>query len=177
MARGRVLSLASLILDAGEGRQKGVVMNIVDALLGEHGILYALLEEVDRVLPELESVDEVRALARVLGAAVQGHAALEDELLFVPLERRLGGRAGPIHGMRTMHEDIDGALERVLSAGVLPEARDQVSSVTELLRQHFMAEEEVIFPMAEEVLDEEMLSRLAKEWMERRGVLAVGSGL
>jgi hypothetical protein len=37
-----------------------------------------------------------------------------------------------------------------------------------------MAEEEGIFLLAEEVLDEETLSSLAKAWMERRGVLEGG---
>jgi|GEM_PF-3137662 hypothetical protein len=46
-------------------------MNLVDAFLGEHGVLYALLEEVDRALPELESVREVRVLGRLLGAEIR----------------------------------------------------------------------------------------------------------
>ena len=61
-----------------------------------------------------------------------------------------------------------------MEISVLSEARDQITSIAELLRQHFMAEEEGIFPLAEEVLDEETLSQLAKACMERRGVLEGG---
>jgi hemerythrin-like domain-containing protein len=72
--------------------------------------------------------------------------------------------------MRRMHADIDAALERLGTATDLGAARELASSVVALTREHFAAEEEACFPLAEDALPEEQLLRLGRAWAERRGI-------
>jgi len=55
-------------------------MDIVDALLGEHGALYVQFDHVEEAIPQL-SLCALRAQTDVLAAALQSHSSLEDELL------------------------------------------------------------------------------------------------
>ena len=72
-------------------------MNILDALLGEHGVLYAEIDYLEGAHPEATTVAAVQASLALLAAGVQSHSRLEDELLFVSLERHLGGLGLTLH--------------------------------------------------------------------------------
>jgi len=146
-------------------------VNVVDVLLGEHGAMYSQFDCVERVVPGLDGLQEIRALGALLAAVVQSHSTVEDELLFAALERPLGRASPALVGMRMMHEDIDrgfAELERAEDPGA---ARDALLGVVGLARQHFLGEEESLFVTARRVLDDETLGRLGAAWAERRGVL------
>ncbi len=145
-------------------------MDIIDALLGEHGALYAALDGVERISGAATSLAEVRAQASLLGAAVQGHSQLEDELLFTVLESRVASAEGVIKSMRRMHADIDDALARLRVLQDVGPARDLLLSVVAMAREHFSAEEEFCFPLADQALAPDVLDRLGAAWAERRGV-------
>lgn len=69
-----------------------------------------------------------------------------------------------------MHEDIIDTLAQVRALPEGRDARDLDLSAMSLAHEHFSAEEELCFSLADEVLSEPVLSRLGARWAERRGI-------
>ena len=143
-------------------------MKSTDAFQAEHALLSPQLEQVGRSAPAYESVAEARGQAVLVAAALVDHAQLEDELLFSALERRIGADEGPLAVMRREHDEIEAALDALARADDLAEARDTASRLVEVAREHFAKEEQVLFPLAAEVLGENELDRQGDEWQRRR---------
>ena len=91
-------------------------------------------------------------------------------MLFASLERHLGAENGVIQSMRRMHADLDAAFERLRTATDVGAVRTLASSVVALAREHFSAEEELCFPLAEDALPQDRLLRLGDTWAARRGL-------
>jgi regulator of cell morphogenesis and NO signaling len=143
-------------------------MKITDALYGEHGPLYALLAHCESSAPQWELADLMLA-GRAVEAALLSHAEVEDDLLFRAVEAKMPP-GGPAEVMRAEHEEIDATLAALRVAGDEAAARRAVLQVVALARDHFVKEEQVLFPIAEELLPREELERLGAEWAVRRGV-------
>ncbi|NIN68730.1 MAG: hypothetical protein GTO63_29295 [Anaerolineae bacterium] len=43
--------------------------------------------------------------------------------------------------------------------------------VIQVAREHFAKEEQILYPIAEQVLDTDTLTQLGRQWAERRGVV------
>jgi iron-sulfur cluster repair protein YtfE (RIC family) len=143
-------------------------MKITDALYGEHGPLYALLRHCEESALQWEHADLILG-ARCLEAALLSHAEVEDALLFAALEARMPPH-GPIEVMRAEHEEIDRALAALRTSDDEESARRHLLHAVVTARDHFAKEEQVLFPLAEQFLGVEELSRLGAIWAERRGV-------
>jgi hemerythrin-like domain-containing protein len=148
-------------------------MQLIDALLGEHGAFYALFDEIEALASMAETGNQVRSATAVLNALVRSHATLEDKLLFTALEPHLGN-AGPLGVMRAEHDEIEQALMRIEDASTLEEAAELVGPALAMARNHFHKEELVLFRMAERILDGATLLRLGRSWANARGVLIDG---
>ena len=144
-------------------------MRITDALLGEHGVFYAQFDHLQEAMPVAETLAQVKDQAALLAAALKPHANLENDLLFAALDPYLG-QMGPLTVMRREHDEIEGALARVQEVQDLAEARDLVLHALYVARDHFAKEEQVLFPMAHQVLSAEVLTQLGAQWAERREV-------
>ncbi len=142
---------------------------ITDALRGEHGVLYRLLDHLEREIAGA-SAAQGRALGAFLGAALAAHAHLEDELLFTEVEGFLGAAAGPLVVMRHEHALIETGLERLQRAATAEEARANAEAVVETARSHFAKEEQILFPLAERFLGADRLAALGRRWAERSAV-------
>lgn len=151
-------------------------MNITDAVLAEHGVLYAQLEYVVRSAGERETAEQVRGEAAVLQAGLEGHALVEDEVLFPALASSLGADGGTLAIMRSEHEEIAETLTRALQAPDAEAGREALRRLVRLAVDHFGKEEQVLFPMAEELLDPATQASLGEEWAVRRlrGALLAG---
>ena len=144
------------------------MIRITDALLGEHGVIYPLLDHLAGT--PFTSGAEARAQAAFLAAGLGSHARIEDELLFAQLEAHLGAEAGPLAVMRREHEEIENVLAHLEKADAPGEARQLATHLVQLARQHFAKEEQVLFPMAEQLLGEQVLRDLGEQWAaQRRG--------
>jgi hemerythrin-like domain-containing protein len=144
------------------------VVDIVDAPLGEHGVLY---DQGDRLVRAVSVAEDVVVVhARMFGVAVQAHSSLEDELLFVPLEQVLGADALSLVYMRMVHEQIDEGLADIRAIHMLEPARTRLLEVLAMTREHFREEEHALFPIARESLGQEVRERLGARWTARRGV-------
>ncbi len=146
-------------------------MKITDALLGEHGVFYAQLAHLEQVAPVAPTLAQVQGLTALLGAALSTHAAMEDELLFTALDPYLGG-GGPLAVMRMEHDQIESALVQVQQAGERVEAQRLTLNAIQVARDHFAKEEQILFYIAQQVLGDEALARLGRQWATRRGVVA-----
>lgn len=143
-------------------------MKITDALCGEHGPLYALFAHCESSAAQWELADLLLA-GRTVEAALLSHAEIEDELLFRAVETKMSP-GGPAEVMRAEHEEIDATLAALRDATDEAAARRAVLQVVHLAREHFAKEEQVLFPLAEEILPQDELQRLGVEWAARRGV-------
>ncbi len=145
-------------------------MKITDALLGEHGVLYRLL---DYCADEAQGWDEaaVKAAAGALAAALKSHAQLEDKLLFQVMDPFFPSGAGPLAVMRDEHDEIEGSVDRLLGGVSLEEGRDLLERIAARARDHFAKEEQVLFPMAEQRLGVEALEEIGERWAEERNVV------
>jgi len=146
-------------------------MKITDALYGEHGAIYALFAHCEASAGSWELADMLLA-GRLVESALLSHAAIEDELLFCALDARLPG-GGPVVVMRADHEAIDRYLAGLREAEDESSARRDLMHALELARDHFAKEEQVLFPLAENLLGSAELERLADAWAARRGVAGV----
>jgi hemerythrin-like domain-containing protein len=144
-------------------------MHITDALLGEHGVIYALLDHLERLLPQVETLAEAHQAAGLLKAALGSHATLEDELLFPALEHHLGPM-GPLEVMRAEHEEIEDALGESVVATTPEVVVERLSYAMAVAREHFAKEERVLFQMARQMLGDSELTRLADRWADTRKV-------
>lgn len=144
-------------------------MRITRALLGEHGVFYAQFDHLEQAVPAAETLAQVQSQAALLSAAIESHAQLEDELLFTTLEPHLG-QMGPLAVMRMEHDEIERTLARLPEVQALAEAQSLVLHAVQVAREHFAKEEQVLCPMAEQVLDANTLAQLGRLWAERRGV-------
>lgn len=144
-------------------------MLITDALLGEHAIFYLLFEDIEQALPAIDSLAALQHRVAPLAYALEAHAALEDELLFVSLEPYLGVQGGPLAVMRMEHDQIVALFGRIQAATELARGRIFAGQVTDAARMHFHKEEQILFRMAQQALSEEMLRALGAAWAARRG--------
>lgn len=149
-------------------------MKITDAFLGEHGVFYAQFSHLERVVPKAETLRQVQDQGALLAAALDSHARLEDELLFISLEPHLGAQGGPLMVMRTEHDEIERGLSRLPGLEGLAEAQNLLIHVVGVAREHFAKEEQILYPMAEKALGAETLSRLGAQWAGQRKVITRG---
>ena len=165
-------------------------MKITDALRGEHGVFYAQFDQLERDLDGV-ALPVLQAEGALLAAGLAPHAHIENELLFPALENDLGGEGGPLDVFREehakiedslqklqalraladQHDDIEGALARLPSAASAAEARVLLRGALSVAREHFAKEEQMLFPMAEQILGEQQLAQLGEAWAARRSVV------
>ncbi len=144
-------------------------MKLTDALLGEHGAFNALFNTIETLADTSGDVAQIEAALAALAAEVSSHAALEEELLFPALEPLLEDDE-LITEMRAEHREIRAGLERIEDAQNLQQAVDAVRLTFAVARRHFQKEEEVLYPLAGRLLDEEAQTRLGETWAAARQV-------
>jgi hemerythrin-like domain-containing protein len=147
-------------------------LNILCALLGEHGALLHQLEVLRLTAPKY-SEEKLGAATFALAEAIENHAGLEDELLFEALVASGRMPTGPVEAMRSEHRAIESLLGQILApAGEAgrPDPQRTVLRLVETVRHHFGHEEHALFPMASQILTSAQLEELGSRWAQRRGV-------
>jgi iron-sulfur cluster repair protein YtfE (RIC family) len=151
------------------------VVNLIDALLAEHGVFYVLFDQLEESASKAETAAEVRNAVGMLTTALMSHAHIENELLFSALEERLGP-AGPLAVMRAEHDELDRTLQEAAKAEQLSEIVNKVLHALQLARVHFSKEEQVLFQMARQILGDDALVGLGRRWADvRRVAIAQGA--
>jgi hemerythrin-like domain-containing protein len=150
-------------------------MKITDAFRGEHGVFYAQFDHLEEVLSDPVPLEQVRALAAFLASALAPHAQMEDELLFDTLGEE--HRGGPIAEMYREHMEIEGLIHSISGTLDASSATQRLLSAIEMARDHFLKEEQIAFPLAEQALSASTLHALGAVWAARRAVAIVEPGV
>ncbi len=146
-------------------------MKLTDALLGEHAVFYAQFDYLEKNIPAARDLTLVKSLGAMLTAALATHAHMEDELLFLKLEAHLDPQSGPLAVMRMEHNEIEGSLVRLQELQDLAEAKNLLLYALQTARAHFAKEEQVLFPMANQLLEANKLLQLGSNWADLRRVM------
>ncbi len=147
-------------------------MRITDALYGEHGSLYTLMNAIEGRLAGAE-LAELQTSAVLFEAAILAHAHFENDPFFAALDRVMPG-GGPVTAMRAEHEEIEGELAKVQTSRDAGAARQHLAAAIAEARSHFHKEEVVLFPMAEQLLAADLLEEMGAAWARNRGVAVRG---
>lgn len=144
-------------------------MNVADALTGEHGVFHLLIEQLEDAAARCRTVEELRSAAAPLAISLIGHARVEEDTLFTPLERRIG-EAGPLHCLREEHAAMDQQLRALFREPDLEATRHAVGEILAAARRHLGKEEQVLFQVARKALQDDDLQKLGAHWARARGI-------
>ena len=145
-------------------------MRITDALLGEHGVFYAMFDYVEQTTSRSENSEELKILADLLATTLLSHARLEDNLLLPAMEPEMGPRGPLLAAIRREHRDIEGTVTELMDLQGLAELKSRMLHLVRLARLHFKNEEQSFFAVALEVLGETRLNEFGSQWASARGV-------
>ena len=160
--------------------------SIMRQVAGLRQAVAALAGHGEAALPE--TLPALRATARMIETELFGHARREDDALFPAMERVFGRAGTPTEAMREEHRAIHAEAERfrstlrelhevehpaivaggerlrdlAVSGGDAEALRAAGSQLVRLLDDHFRKEEEVLFPMARELLEPEDLEAVGR---------------
>lgn len=126
------------------------------------------------------SVEDRETLVGVAGFLAKDvvlHLRKEEEALFPSLEEHIGLEGGPTAVMRMEHEDL---REKIRSLGDLVEElgesgevygqiHETAAYICDLLGEHIHKEDNILFPMAEQLLDEPAVRKVAQRFAEIGG--------
>lgn len=144
-------------------------MDIIDAWLGERGVLYGLFDWYEKSASRAGMLSEVQMLARPLTEALVAHAHLEDKLLFPALDSGSSLKK-PLEVMDREHKGIEQALQGVENCTRKAEALEQILTAIGVAREHFAREKRIVFPRVRQVLSGPKMMQLTRRWSEARGV-------
>lgn len=143
------------------------MISITTALATEHVVFAAVFDEIERTLPNLTSLGEVKLLSSLVERLLRGHGETETDLAYVALDHALDQR-GQLDQLHQDHHEIDACLKQVRQAAELNEARRLLKTALRASRLHFLREERSVFPLIEKVLDQETLAGLGTAWKDRQ---------
>ena len=141
-------------------------MKITETLVAEHRIFLRVFDQIDRLLPRMRTVTEVRRWASLVEELLMDHGTTETELAFPALDHMLQDK-GRLQRLHQEHQEIDAGLREVQAAPTLAEARRRLEVALLMSRNHFRFEERFVFPLFEELLQAGTLAELGADWFER----------
>jgi iron-sulfur cluster repair protein YtfE (RIC family) len=127
---------------------------IVDFLGGDHRACDDLFASAEAAVAQ-KNWDSARSLFERFQAAMAHHLAMEEEILFPAFEARTGNSMGPTQVMRMEHEQMRSLLQDMASA-VAASNQSRYLGLSEtlnmLMQQHNLKEENMLYPMSDQVL-------------------------
>ena len=142
----------------------------IELLSRQHQEVLARLATVESGLET--GSNDAASFAAFLQGEVGEHFRIEEQALFPFLARHLNQRYGPLAVMNAEHASFREQLRRLcsaVSAGVGAIQDACIRDILDLLRSHIFKEDNVLFPMALQVLDADEL----REVDARAAALAV----
>ena len=132
---------------------------ITNFLTTEHAVFCELFDEIDRLLPDVRTVTEVRLLSRLVEGVLSRHADVEQNLAYAALDHALAEK-GELNQLYQDHEEIDACLHHATLAEEFTEAMRFLRAGLKASREHFRREEETIFPLFAKLFDPAALEAL-----------------
>ncbi|MBI2042449.1 MAG: hemerythrin domain-containing protein [Candidatus Nealsonbacteria bacterium] len=126
--------------------------NCIEELKADHEIILAELVKL-----EADPAGYAKEFLKFTANFAEPHHHKEEEVLFPALERKgIPNQGGPIGVMLMEHETKRGYVKE-LAAGKIEAAANIIS----LLREHIAKENDILYPLAQQVLSEEELAAMA----------------
>jgi len=130
---------------------------IMDFLGGDHRACDDLFASAEVAVAQ-KNWDSARSLFERFQTAMAHHLAMEEEVLFPAFEARTGMRTGPTEVMRMEHAQMRGLLQEM--AGAVANADESrylglSETLNMLMQQHNLKEENMLYPMSDQVLGDE----------------------
>ncbi len=155
-------------------------MTPIEILMNEHRLILAVLDSLEEAADRLDkgaNIDPgffLDAAEFVSGFADKCHHAKEEDILFVAMtERDMPQDTGPVAVMLAEHDEgrrytagFRSAAEQ-MKAGDASASADVVRNVFDyvnLLREHIMKEDNVLYPMAEQIIPIDGMSRVSDDF-------------
>ncbi|PKL96836.1 MAG: hemerythrin HHE cation-binding protein [Gammaproteobacteria bacterium HGW-Gammaproteobacteria-8] len=126
---------------------------LTEVLTGEHRDCDEHFQKAEALAAD-GRLEPAREAWQAFEAAMTTHLALEEDSLFPELEQRTGMDGGPTDVMRMEHVQIRalvGQMGQSLASGDLDAFLDQTENLNILIQQHNMKEEQMLYPMFDQV--------------------------
>jgi iron-sulfur cluster repair protein YtfE (RIC family) len=127
---------------------------ILDFLGSDHRACDDIFASAEAAVAQ-KNWDSARSLFDRFQAAMAHHLAMEETVLFPAFEARTHNSTGPTQVMRMEHEQMRGLLQDMASA-VADANHSRFLGLSEtlnmLMQQHNMKEENMLYPMSDQVL-------------------------
>lgn len=130
-------------------------MRITESLRIEHNLLRNMLDAMGRWLTESVASDKLRERAVMLEAAINIHSAREERRLFEPLSASSDIAHDLVSLIESVHMEVHQLFKEVADPVHDPEER--LREIVRLTNVHFTEEETGLFPLAEKLLQAELL--------------------
>jgi hemerythrin-like domain-containing protein len=137
-------------------------MRITDRFVVEHQVFLRQLVLLEEALgePSETLLPTLRAIGRTLSSPLEAHREGEEGLLFPALGLDMG--AVPV--LVAEHEEIHADLFALTSGQDALRARRAAEHLIDLLREHIAKEDDLVFPLAVDVLGSERLEQLDRSY-------------
>ena len=132
-------------------------VRITDVLRVEHTLLRTMMAQVSNWLAASVPPGTMRERVALLNVAIETHAQREEKQLFEALRRRSDAALHLVDMMVVVHDEVRGLFEEI-EAGAEPTER--LWTILDLTETHFRREDREVFPLAEELIEPEILIRL-----------------
>jgi hemerythrin-like domain-containing protein len=136
-------------------------MDIIDILRAEHRLLWAMLGAVDHWLTEPATPEALRGRAAMLAVALEDHAGREERLLLDPLRTCSPEAHRIVDMMEVVHDEVRGLFEELADSTGDP--HEKLWTILQLTDEHFVKEEEEVFPLARARLGPVRLAELTAQ--------------
>ena len=139
--------------------------NITQLMKDDHKKCDDLFAEVESDVVD-KKWEEAGAKFDQFKSAMDVHLSSEEEILFPEFEKKTGSSHGPTSMMKMEHEQMRTVMNQIhaaFSAKTYDNLAGSLETLMILLQQHNMKEEQMLYPMADQVLKDEateMLTRL-----------------
>lgn len=111
--------------------------------------------DVEELL-DTDDIEAARSAWEKYQAAMHRHLAMEEEVLFPAFDTKSGmGARGPTAVMKSEHQQMRGLLEQIdeaIASGNSQQALDVGDTLLMLVQQHNIKEENMLYPMAQNML-------------------------
>jgi hemerythrin-like domain-containing protein len=165
-------------------------MKITERLKAEHGVFLYQLDRLEDLVRRNTSLEILAAVVETIASAEDHHAMIEDQVLYPALVQANGGVFPLLRKAQAEHVELRGLMTRIRS-GAFDE--HTVGAFAALLRQHLEREIHGVFALAEDLIPQETLARMAnwdvdhlceaagvpRPWAEtsRAGARSLGEGI
>lgn len=126
---------------------------LTEALSDEHRDCDEHFQKAEE-LAAAGQLQPAREAWQVFEAALTAHLSFEEDSLFPEFEAQTGMAGGPTDVMRMEHEQMRALVGRMgqsLARGDLDAFLDQTENLNILIQQHNMKEEQMLYPMCDQV--------------------------